>query len=124
MANQQKRGKTMKKSIILAMLLLTQSIVTMAGGSTGQITNNSNGAINIVFYSNYIAPTPTRSAQGRISSQGTVITAGQNCNFPPGGVTSVEIFYGNGTLPPLHMPVSTGLNYTINPGAQWTITQD
>lgn len=119
----------MKKSIMLAMLLLTQSIVTMA--ATGSITNNANGSINIVFYKAYVAPTTGtnttlgRSAQGRSSNstQGTVITAGQNYNMPP-DATSMDVFYGNGTLPPLHAQVSTGLNYTVNPGAQWTITQD
>lgn len=115
----------MKKSIILAIILLTQNIITFcATTNTGMITNNSNGPVNIVFYTNYVAPTATRSATGRYGSQGTVITAGQNYNFPATNITSVDIFYGNGTLPPLHDAVNTNLSYTINPGAQWTITQD
>lgn len=113
----------MKKSIILAIILLTQSIITFCA-TTGQITNNSNISINVVYYTNYVAPTTTRSAQGRYGSQGTVISAGQNFNFPDPGIRSVDVFYGNGTLPPLHVTVTTNSSYTINPGAQWTVTQD
>ena len=112
--------------IMLAIFLLGQGIGSIyAASSTGAITNNSNTSVNIVFYRGYAKATDKKSALGRIGAQGTVITAGQNYNFPDSSVNSVDIFYGNGTLPPLHADnISAGSNYTINPGAQWTLTQD
>jgi len=109
------------KKLMLAMVLVAQSVGAIAAGG---LTNNSNSPINVVMYSsNYIAPTATTSAKGRISSQGTIIPPGQNSDFVT-GTTSVDIFYGNGTQPPLHAAINIASNYTVNPGSPWTITQD
>jgi hypothetical protein len=114
-----------RNQIMLAICLLGQSFGSMyAATTTGAITNNSNTSVNVVFYKGFVPATDKKSAQGRIGTQGTVITAGQNYNFPDSSINSIEVFYGNGTLPPLRIPVNTNSNYTINPGAQWTVTQD
>ncbi len=121
----------MKKSIGLMILFLTQTMITMTA-TTGTITNNSNTQVNIVFYSTAAAAPVQgsgtslgKSAQNRIGLQGTVIAPGQNINFPDStGIASMDVFYGNGTLAPLHVPVSSNSNYTINPGVQWTVTLD
>ena len=113
----------MKKQIMIVILLLGQSITSIY--ALGQITNNSNTQVNLVFYKGYVKPTDKKSAQGRIGMQGTVITSGQNFNFPEASITSVDIFYGNGTFPPLHTDnINTNSNYTVNPGTVWTLTQD
>ena len=113
----------MKKSIFLAILLLGQSSTSIY--ALGAITNNSNTAVNIVFYKGFVKATDKKSAQGRVGTQGTLITPGQNYNFTDSSINSLDIFYGNGTLPALHADnISANSNYTINPGAIWTITQD
>lgn len=114
----------MKKSKILIMTLVLANYSTMSIFAAGTITNNSNAPINVVFYSTYVAPTETRSAQGRLNNQGFVIAAGQSYSFPINNAASIDVFYGNGTLPPLHATVNANASYTINPGAKWTITQD
>jgi hypothetical protein len=114
----------MKKLILIASFFMMTSYQMYA--ATGTLTNNSNNPVNVVFYISYTAPTATKSAGGRYGGgQGTLITAGQNYNFPSPNITDIDIFYGNGTLPPLHLAsVNTNNSYTINPGSQWTVTQD
>ncbi len=119
----------MKKSIILAILLLTQTIITMA--DSGTITNNSNNPVNVIFYDGAWTAITTGagntlgiSSKGRIGHQGTLIPGGQNINFPPGGIKSIDVHYGNGTLAPLHAPVEPNNSYTINPGVTWSVTID
>ncbi|MBV8661303.1 MAG: hypothetical protein JO129_04115 [Candidatus Dependentiae bacterium] len=115
----------MKRLMVIASFFMMTSYQMYAFTGTGSITNNSNTPVVVVFYTNNYAPaTATRSAQGRYGIQGTPIPAGQNYNFPSSDITSVDIFYGNGTLPPLHASVNTNNSYTINPGSQWTVTQN
>jgi hypothetical protein len=111
------------KKTILAILLLAQTIGAIA--AVGSLTNNGNMPVNVVMYnSNYTAATSTISAKGRISAQGLIIPAGQNVDFIT-GTTSIDIFYGNGSQPPLHATITTNNSYTINPGSPtWSITQD
>ncbi len=119
-----KKGYNMKHNQIILAIFFVGQTFGLIHAATGAITNNSNGSVNVVFYKGFVPATEKKSAQGRVISQGTVITAGQNYNFPDTSINSVEIFYGNGTQPPLHAQVNTGSNYTINPGVQWTLTQD
>ena len=113
------------KKIILAMLFLAQSICAIA--TSGGLTNNGSVPVNVVMYNNYVAPTATTSAKGRLNTQGIVIPAGQNVNFLP-GTTSIDVFYGNGNIPGIHATVDVSRGYTIAPGMvlnnPWVITQD
>lgn len=100
--------------------LLYGSVYLQAGG----LTNNGNSPINVVMYANYVAPTQTISAKGRLNKQGTVVPAGQNIDFIS-ATTSIDIYYGNGTYAALHADINANFEYTISPGPNgWILTQD
>lgn len=105
----------MKKCILFFIAIVLTYYSNVLGSSTnGQITNNSNWPINIVMYSgNYAPATTTKSAQGRLG-QGLVIPAGNNGNFIT-GTNSVDIFYGEGNLPGIHVNVNYMYSYTFGP---------
>jgi len=101
--------------------LLTHNIIAYAVGS---LTNNGSVPVNVVMYSNYVAPTNTVSAKGRLNTQGIVIPAGQNINFLP-GTSSIDVYYGNGNVAGIHAAINGNFSYTISPGDRsWVITQD
>jgi hypothetical protein len=93
----------------------------------GTLTNNGSVPVNVIMYNNYTAPTKTRSARGRLNSQGMIIPPGQNINFIP-NTTSIDVYYGNGNIPGIHADVQNFSSYTISPGQQlnesWVVTQD
>jgi hypothetical protein len=117
-------SKVIKKRFILSILLLCTRSTLFAFITNGGLTNNGSVQVNVVMYSNYIAPTATNSARGRLNTQGVIIPAGQNINFVP-GTTSIDVYYGNGNVAGIHYDVNVNFSYTITPGNQgWTITQD
>lgn len=112
----------MKEIAILGiMLLLTQNFITAA---VGMLTNNAAVPINVVMYSNYVAPTAKISAKGRLNGQGLIIPGGNNITFLP-GTTSIDVYYGDEHTAGIHADINTNFSYTISPApTQWIITQD
>ncbi|MGZ6250605.1 MAG: hypothetical protein ACXWL2_01105 [Candidatus Chromulinivorax sp.] len=115
----------MKNIKILTMLIAyTTGFYVTALADEGQLTNNSNGPVNVVFYLNYIPPTDKNSPKGRINKEGVIIPAGNSVSFAP-KTTSIDIYYTNGMI---HANVNSSNNYTILPSAKinapWTLTAD
>ena len=113
-----------KKNKLMILILFVTGFFANIQGNTGQLTNNSNLPVNIVFYSNYTTPTDKYSPKGRINPQGTIIPPGQNTSFIT-GTTSIDIYYNTGMI---HANVNSSNNYTIIPSSKineaWTLTLD
>lgn len=125
----------MKKLILLTTTLcfLTHSIFA------GTITNNGNVSINVILYNNYTPPkidgsgnatTGVKigtSARGRINKQGFLLQGGQNMDLGQ-NTNSIDIAYGNGNEPIMHVDINPNNSYTVQPGpvvnSPWVITQD
>jgi len=113
--------------IIFFMLLGITFESFTTNNQIGTLTNNGSVPVNVIMYNNYVAPTKTQSARGRLNTQGVIIPPGQNINFIP-NTTSIDVYYGNGNIPGIHANIQNFSSYTISPGLQaneaWVVTQD